>query len=153
MTAPLPFSERSLRAILARLNTLGPDEPVGSTFAAWCAVEGLTEVTSATLAKEAARIVQGALDQVAPQVTVADGQQPVVVHMLETKVWVENDLFGGRHVVLQHEGCDPFTYASFFYDWRYTSNSFTLNAAETLARQLGAVGPIEHKHRPFHDIE
>ena len=153
MTAPLLFSKRSLRAILSRLNTLGPDEFVGSTFAAWCAVEGLTEVTSSTPAKEAARIVQGALDQLAPQATVAEGQQPVVVHMLETKVWIENDLFGGRHVVLQHEGCDPFTYASFFYDWRYTSNSSTLSAAESLARSLGAVDPIEHKHRPFHDVE
>ena len=148
-----PFSERSLRAILARLNTFRPEELVGGTVSAWCAVEGLTEVTSDTPAKEAARIVQGTLDQGAPQPTVAEGQQPMVVHMLETKVWIENDLFGGRHVVLQHEGCDPFTYASFFYDWRYTSNSSTLSAAESLARSLGAVGLIEHKHRPFHDVE
>lgn len=76
-------------------------------------------------------------------------QQATIVEILPTKIWIESDLFGGRHVVLQHETCDPFTYASFSYDYRYTSNSGTLNAAETLALQLGATQPLEHKTRPL----
>lgn len=76
-------------------------------------------------------------------------QQATIVEILPTKVWIESDMFGGRHVVMQHDTCEPFTYASFRYDYRYTSNSGTFNAAEALALQLGATEPIEHKTRPM----
>lgn len=70
-----------------------------------------------------------------------------IVEIMPTKIWIEDDLFGSRHVVMQHEGCDPFVYASFHYDYRYTSNSSTYRAAHDLAKSLGAVEPIEHKGR------
>lgn len=75
--------------------------------------------------------------------------EAVTVTILPTACWIESDFFGGRHVVLQHEGLEPFTYASFPYDYRYTSNSMTAIAAETVARSLGAVDPIEQRQRPF----
>ncbi len=71
----------------------------------------------------------------------------VIVEILPTAIWIESDIFGSRHVVLQHQGCDPFTYASFQYDYRYTSNAGTWEAARNLALALGATEPIEQKHR------
>jgi hypothetical protein len=71
----------------------------------------------------------------------------VVVEILPTRIWVESDLLGARHVVLQHEGMEAFTYASFHYRYGYTDNSGTYAAAEALATQLGAAQPIEHRTR------
>ena len=48
-----------------------------------------------------------------------------VVEILPTRIWIESDMMGSRHVVLQHQGFEPFTYASFFYDYAYTSNGGT----------------------------
>lgn len=70
-----------------------------------------------------------------------------IVNIYKTNVWIESDMMGFRHVVMQHETCHPFTYASFGYDYAYTSNAGTLAAAEKLARELGATDPIEHRHR------
>lgn len=74
-------------------------------------------------------------------------QRVEIVRMCKTDVWIEDDFFGGRQVVVQHEGCDPFTYASFNYDYRYTSNAGTLSAATELAMQLGATTPVARKSR------
>ncbi len=74
-------------------------------------------------------------------------QRVDIVKIAKTNVWIEDDLFGGRHVVVQHEGCDPFTYASFHYDHRYTTNAGTRSAATELALQLGATAPVQHKSR------
>lgn len=75
----------------------------------------------------------------------------VLVKIIPQKIWIEDDLLGSRHVMVQHqvEGEQPFCYCSFYYDWRYTSNSGIAAAAERLARSLGAVEPIEHKMREF----
>lgn len=73
--------------------------------------------------------------------------EPILVEILPTKIWVESDIMGARHVVLQHEGLEPFTYASFYYDYAYTSNSGTHAAVESLAKALGATEPIEHRSR------
>lgn len=71
-----------------------------------------------------------------------------VVEILPTRVWIESDMMGARHVVMHHEGFgEPFTYASFFYDYAYTSNSGTWDAAHRLALQLGATEPVEHRPR------
>lgn len=77
------------------------------------------------------------------------GQALTIVHIFPTKIWIESDLFGGRHVVIQHQDgkSDPFTYASFHYNYRYTDNAGTRNAAESMARQLGATDPIEQRSR------
>lgn len=74
-------------------------------------------------------------------------QKATIVKVMPTKIWIESGMFGERVVVLQHEGCEPFDYAVFGYDYRYTSNAGTLAAAEALARNLGATEPIEHRHR------
>ena len=68
-----------------------------------------------------------------------------IVKILPTKIWIESDFFGARHVVMQHEGYEPFRYATFNYDYAYTSNSNTMAQAEKLAKELGAVGAIEHR--------
>lgn len=70
-----------------------------------------------------------------------------IVEILPTAVWVESDMMGGRSVMLQHEGCEPFEYARFGYDDRYTSNAGTYSAAMELAKQLGAQEPVEQRQR------
>ncbi|URI08794.1 hypothetical protein MW290_24770 [Aquincola tertiaricarbonis] len=70
-----------------------------------------------------------------------------VVHVFPMRVWVEADLLGAKHVVCQHEGESPFTYATFNYDWRYTSNAGVLDQAMKVARSLGAQDPIEVRDR------
>ena len=75
-------------------------------------------------------------------------QQVTIVDILPTRIWVESDMMGARHVVMHHQDFgQPFTYATFHYDYAYTSNSGTHSAAENLARALGASEPIEHRTR------
>ena len=74
-------------------------------------------------------------------------KEATVVQILPTKVWIESGMLGERAVMLQHQDCEPFEYAVFNYDYRYTSNHGTITAAESLARALGATDPIEHKRR------
>lgn len=78
--------------------------------------------------------------------------QAEIVSIAKTAVWVEDDLLGARHVVVQHEGCEPFTYASFHYHHYYTDNASTCRAADALALQLGAVAPVEHRARATHTV-
>lgn len=73
-------------------------------------------------------------------------EQAVIVDILPTEIWVETDMFGGRHVMLRHQGDEkPFRYASFPYNHRYTSNSGTRSAAESVALAQGAKAPVEHR--------
>ena len=75
-------------------------------------------------------------------------EQVTLVEVLPTRIWVESDMMGARHVVMHHEKFgEPFTYATFHYDYAYTSNVGTHTAAERLARALGATEPIEHRTR------
>lgn len=75
-------------------------------------------------------------------------QQATVVKIYPTRIWIESDMMVGERVVMmQHEGCEPFEYAVFNYDYRYTSNVGTHEAAENLARSLGSQEPIEYKSR------
>lgn len=76
-------------------------------------------------------------------------QQATLVEILPTRIWIESDMMGARHVMLQHEGMQPFTYASFHYDYAYTSNSGTWAAAHSLALSLGAAEPVEARNREF----
>lgn len=66
-----------------------------------------------------------------------------MVAISPTKIWIENGLFGERTVMVQHEGCDPFPYAVFGYDYRYTDNATTWRRAHDLAVSLGATQPVE----------
>jgi uncharacterized small protein (DUF1192 family) len=74
-----------------------------------------------------------------------------LVEILPTKVWIESDMLGARHVVMHHQGFgNPFTYASFYYDYAYTSNAGTWEAANRLALALGATEPVEQRQHEFH---
>ncbi len=53
MPCPNPFALRSLRAILARIQTLPVAQPVGPTVFEWCRLEGVDEVTADTLSEDA----------------------------------------------------------------------------------------------------
>lgn len=72
-----------------------------------------------------------------------------IIKIYSKTVWIESDIFGARHVMIQHDDgvSDAFCYASFFYDHRYTSNSTTMQCAKKLAISLGAKEPIEIIHR------
>ena len=70
-------------------------------------------------------------------------KEVTVVEILPTQIWIENGMFGDRSVVLQHQGMDPFVYARFGYNYAYTSNAGTWDAAQKLALSLGATEPIE----------
>lgn len=81
-----------------------------------------------------------------------DTKQPIptgqIVEILPTRIWIESDIMGARHVVMHHQGYgEPFTYASFYYDYAYTSNGGTLDAANRLALSLGATEPVEQRLR------
>lgn len=73
----------------------------------------------------------------------------ILVEIKPTQIWIESGIMGERVVVLQHEGCEPFDYAVFGYDYRYTSNSGTYEAARNVALSLGATEPIEQRTRAF----
>jgi hypothetical protein len=72
-----------------------------------------------------------------------------VVRVLTQSVWIESDIMSDKHVVVQYEGMEPFTYASFFYNYAYTSNANIRSAAEALAISLGAKSPVDVKSRPI----
>jgi hypothetical protein len=76
-------------------------------------------------------------------------KQVEIVRILPTAIWIEDDFCGGRHVMLQHEGMAPFCYASFHYNYAYTSNSGTWAEAQKLALALGATEPVERRSRSY----
>jgi hypothetical protein len=75
-----------------------------------------------------------------------------LVKVYDRKVWIESDIFGDRHVVMQHDapGEEPFTYCTFHYDYRYTCNSGTMGEARRMALALGATEPVEERFRVYH---
>jgi hypothetical protein len=74
-----------------------------------------------------------------------------IVKVFERKVWIEKDMAGSQHVVIQHQcgQSTPFTYCSFHYDYAYTSNASIHGQANKMALSLGAKEPVEIKHREF----
>lgn len=72
-----------------------------------------------------------------------------VVKVYTKSVWIESDILGARHVMVQHNapGEEPFCYATFHYNHRHTSNSGTMNAATRVAIALGATEPVEQRQR------
>ena len=73
-----------------------------------------------------------------------------IVEFAPCGVWIESDMFGARHVMLHHQGHgDPFTYATFHYNYAYTSNAQTRSEAEKLAIELGAKEPVQEKVREW----
>lgn len=76
-------------------------------------------------------------------------EQVTLVKVYPTQCWIEDTIWGDRRVMLQHEGCEPFAYATFGYDYRYTSNAGTHAAAHECAASLGFAEPIEHRPGSF----
>lgn len=72
-----------------------------------------------------------------------------IVKILKTNIWVEGDFLGDKHVVVQHEGMEPFTCASFYYNYAYNSNASIRNQANALAISLGATEPVQERCRAF----
>jgi len=74
-----------------------------------------------------------------------------IAKVYETKIWIENDMFGGAHVMVQHQNgrCEPFEYCTFNYNHMYTDNAGVRNAAKSLAVSLGATEPVEYRVREF----
>ncbi|MGF6212379.1 hypothetical protein [Comamonas sp. 4034] len=72
-----------------------------------------------------------------------------VVKILPTKIWIESDFCGSRHVMRQHEGHKPAQLATVYYCYGHTDNSSTRSMAEMIAKALGAIDPIEHRAREF----
>lgn len=78
-------------------------------------------------------------------------EKATIVKVFDRKVWIESDFLGSKHVMVQHDDGEsqPFAFATFRYDYRYTDNSTIRACAEALARDLGATEPIEHRSRPL----
>jgi hypothetical protein len=72
-----------------------------------------------------------------------------LVRVYETRVWIESDLLGRKHVMVQSDapGSKPFQYATFFYDYAYTSNAGMRAAAWAVAESIGGVPPFEERSR------
>jgi len=62
-----------------------------------------------------------------------------IVKIYPTRYWVERDLFGSAHIMIQHEGMHSFCYASFNYDYAYTSNAGVHNAVVNLMAGFGII--------------
>lgn len=72
-----------------------------------------------------------------------------VIEIFATKVWIEDDFLGDKHVMVQHQDghSKPFTYCTFFYDYAYTDNATISKTAERMALALGATEPVERRFR------
>ncbi|HAS6077998.1 TPA: hypothetical protein I7141_19155 [Vibrio vulnificus] len=75
------------------------------------------------------------------------------VKVFRRKVWIESDITGAKHVMIQHDDgvSKPFTYCSFFYDYAHTSNANIKAQAEAVAHSLGANYPIEDRTRSLEE--
>ena len=71
------------------------------------------------------------------------------IKVCERKVWIEQDVTGSKHVMVQHDSpnFEPFCYCTFNYDYGYTDNSAIRERAESVAKSLGASDPVEYRHR------
>ena len=71
-----------------------------------------------------------------------------IVKIYPTRYWVEKDLFGSSHIMVQHEGMHSFEYACFNYDYAYTSNAGVHSAVVGIMKQFGIEEKdIEWTHR------
>lgn len=78
---------------------------------------------------------------------------PMIVEILPTAYWVESDFFGGKHIMIQHDGMNPFCYCSFYYDYAYTSNSIIHAMAVKMMENFGIKeADIVWKQREFPSV-
>ena len=78
-----------------------------------------------------------------------------IVKVYDTKVWVESDMLGSKHVMLQSECPEskPFCYCSFHYGYGYTDNQSVHEAARHMAISLGATEPFEWRMREWPNVK
>jgi hypothetical protein len=76
-------------------------------------------------------------------------QVVTLVREYKNRVWIEDDLLGDRHVMIQSDapGSSAECYATFHYAYPYANNSSTLAKAEECAISLGATSPVERRTR------
>ena len=73
-----------------------------------------------------------------------------IVEILPTQYWVESDFMGSKHIMIQHEGMEPFCYCSFHYNYAYTSNSVIHKMAVRMMENFGIKeADIVWKYREF----
>ena len=60
-----------------------------------------------------------------------------IVKVYPTAYWVEKDMMGSAHIMIQHEGMHPFTYCSFNYDYAYTSNAGVHTEIVAMMKRFG----------------
>ena len=79
----------------------------------------------------------------------AESREVEAVEVLGRNVWIETDIAGSKHVMIQHDHpkSEPFTYCTFNYDYAYTSNVGIRSEAENMALALGATRPVEDRFR------
>lgn len=60
-----------------------------------------------------------------------------VVGIIPTKYWVEKGMCGDAYIMMQHEGFHEFEYASFGYDYAYTSNAGVWSEVVEMMKRFG----------------
>ena len=72
-----------------------------------------------------------------------------IVEVFENKVWVEHDIWGKAHVMLQSAmtGSEPVCAVTVHYAWPYIDNAARDKVATQVAEMFGAVKPIEFRFR------
>lgn len=71
-----------------------------------------------------------------------------ITKIYPTKFWVEKDMFGGSHIMMQHETMNVFEYASFYYDYAYTSNAGVHTEVVAMMKRFGVEEKdIEYRYR------
>jgi len=72
-----------------------------------------------------------------------------IVEVFENKVWVEHDILGDAHVMLQSaaSGSEPKCAVTVRYAYPYIDNAARDQIAVRVAEMFGAVKPIEFRFR------
>ena len=60
-----------------------------------------------------------------------------IVKIYPTKYWVERGMFGDAYIMMQHEDMHAFQYASFGYDYAYTSNAGVHSEVVSMMKRFG----------------
>jgi hypothetical protein len=64
-------------------------------------------------------------------------KEATIVTIYPTLYWVEKDFMGSSHIMVQHEGMHSFKYATFYYDYAYTSNAGVHDAVVSVMNGFG----------------
>ena len=63
-----------------------------------------------------------------------------IVEVIKLNIWVEKDMCGSSHIMMQHgngEYGKPFCYATFNYDYAFTSNAGMHTQVVSMMKQFG----------------